>query len=110
MRAPADPRNPGMNLRAGDSRTAFTRQTPSVPQLCRKLPVSFTLAFLQFNNQKSYPDRKILALPTFFTFGDYVSSNSRIRLSKRRLGAKPRFSKMVRLAMEGKPTIRMSTG
>src|SRR5216683_913157 len=70
MSTPADPvRNPMMNLRTGDSPTAFTCQasfsaatlSPTAVASCLiRPPPSYTSMI-----RKGYPDRKLLALPTF---------------------------------------------
>src|SRR5216683_3931388 len=65
MSTPADPRNPRMNLRTGDSRTAFMCQTSftvatlsptAVASYLIRPPPSYTSMI-----RKGYPDRKLLA-------------------------------------------------
>src|SRR5216683_2122596 len=77
MSTPADPRNPRMNLRTGDSRTAFMCQTSftvatlsptAVASYLIRPPPSYTSTI-----RKGYPDRKLLACPFSRTANQHPS-------------------------------------
>src|ERR1700680_705484 len=87
MTAPADPvRNPRGNLRTVDSGTAFMCQasfsaatlSPTVVDSYRIRPPPSNTSVIR----KGYPDRRLLALPTFKNCQSALQSNQRNVLTK----------------------------